>query len=101
MQRYLHPEGFWIMSRLTCQLIHDYSSYCSVAECFFFKLQLLSKSAEILYILKKKSITTLHSCQMAGRTINIFVMNNYPTFLQQANPANNKLYEKMYDDTSH
>lgn len=38
---------------------------------------------------------------MAGRTINIFVMNNYPTFSQQANPANNKLYEKMYDDTSH
>ena len=38
---------------------------------------------------------------MAGRTINIFAMNNYPTFSQQPNPANNKLYEKMYDDASH
>ena len=34
---------------------------------------------------------------MAGRTINIFAMNNYPTFSQQPNPANDKMYEKTYD----
>lgn len=36
-----------------------------------------------------------HTDQMAGRTLNMLAMNNYPSFPEQSNPANNELYEKV------